>query len=155
MNQNEEALFICLFVFVGLLSVRIMQGWKCQYSRYREVMLKLQLAQSEAEPREANDELLIISFEPLGPTMPEANIYSEIFSHRKLQINASPTFFLCFSELSWLSFHCKQKHPNTEMTCGNMHIPLINSLLFCHMYIKCSVIFLQLVTSLTTNSLAP
>ena len=64
--------------------------------QYREVMLKLQPPQSKTEPREGNDELLIISFEPLGPTMPAANIYSEIFSHRKLQISASSIFSLGF-----------------------------------------------------------
>lgn len=65
----------------------------------------------------------------MGPTMPEANIYSEIFSHRKLQISASSVFFLGFMNWSWLSFHCKQKHPYYRNDLWDYAFTLINYLL--------------------------
>ena len=90
-----KKLFVLFIYFCGIAFHR--DNARLEVSvlgQYRKVMLKLLPPRSKTESREKNDELLIISFEPLGPTMPEANIYSEIFSHRKLQISASSIFFL-------------------------------------------------------------
>lgn len=48
----QRGSFYLFVFFVGLLSVRILQGWKCQYSHYREVMLKIQPLQNEAVLRD-------------------------------------------------------------------------------------------------------